>query len=352
MQTISDLLPKTTPAKTNKDQTPEEQLQQKMRELEWKRLEKEIEAKAALAGLPYVDLSNFAISQEAVANIPEEEARKANAGCFLLTANEARIGTTHPGETVDELAKKLQDKLHANAGVYLVSERSLRKIFRVYEGLPKIRKTTGGVEITEEELKRYDHQFKTFQDLDSAIQKASLSDLVVMILAAALKAEASDIHIEAEENDVKIRLRLDGVLQTAAHLPKEDWKTLISRIKLLAKLKLNVTDEPQDGRFSIFLSNDQIDLRISTLPTAYGESVVMRILKASSTGLDYEKLGLVGQAKKDLDANVTKPNGMIMTTGPTGSGKTTTLYAILNKLNDNETKIITLEDPIEYKLKG
>jgi len=135
-------------------------------------------------------------------------------------------------------------------------------------------------------------------------------------------------------------------------LPNTRWPQIISRIKLLAGLKINVEDRPQDGRIGIELDGQTLDIRVSTIPTSYGESVVMRLLKPASIALGFENLGIVGKAKNNLDKEIAKPNGMIITTGPTGSGKTTTLYSIIKKLNDSETKIITLEDPVEYKLAG
>jgi type IV pilus assembly protein PilB len=173
-----------------------------------------------------------------------------------------------------------------------------------------------------------------------------------MIVASALKAEASDIHIEAEENMVVVRFRLDGILHNIAQLPKEMQKQLISRIKLLSGLKINIFDKPQDGRFTIFLTNDKVDVRVSTIPTGFGESIVMRLLRSAAVGLEFEDLGLRGKAYEELKRQINRPNGMIVTTGPTGSGKTTTLYAILKKLAKPEVKIITLEDPIEYRLPG
>jgi len=130
------------------------------------------------------------------------------------------------------------------------------------------------------------------------------------------------------------------------------WKQFVSRIKLVSRLKLNINDRPQDGRISIVLPDDKLDIRVSTLPTTYGESVVMRLLRSSAAGLDFKDLGMRGKASVDLKREIARPNGMVLTTGPTGSGKTTTLYAILNALNNEETKIITLEDPVEYKLEG
>ncbi|OGY54591.1 MAG: hypothetical protein A2951_01635 [Candidatus Buchananbacteria bacterium RIFCSPLOWO2_01_FULL_56_15] len=218
--------------------------------------------------------------------------------------------------------------------------------------MPKIRKFTSGVEVTEADIKRFEQEINVFRDLNEKLREVSISDVVSLTLAAAIKARASDIHIEAEERGVKIRFRIDGILHDAANLDQKLWQQIISRIKLVARLKINIDDRPQDGRFTIFLTKEKIDVRVSTLPTAYGESVVMRILMSSVVGLHFENLGLRGRAFEALKAEIDKPNGMVVTTGPTGSGKTTTLYAILNQLNNPGTKIITIEDPIEYKLEG
>jgi type IV pilus assembly protein PilB len=193
---------------------------------------------------------------------------------------------------------------------------------------------------------------KDFRQLGAEIEKVNITDLVTLFVAAAIQSNASDIHIEAEEKDVKIRFRVDGVLHDAASVKKELWPKIISRIKLLSGLKMNITDKPQDGRFGINLDEGKMDVRVSCTPTTWGESVVMRLLKSSATALQFDAMGLVGKAFTDLKAQTERPNGMIITTGPTGSGKTTTLYAILNKLNTEDIKICTLEDPVEYKLAG
>jgi type IV pilus assembly protein PilB len=208
------------------------------------------------------------------------------------------------------------------------------------------------VTIESDKLKEYESAIANFQELQQRLESATTTDLVSLILAAALKGGASDIHIEAEEEVIKIRLRVDGILHEAASINKDKWKLIISRIKLLAGMKINITSVPQDGRITIFLTNEKIEIRVSTLPTAYGESVVMRLLRPKSISLDFEELGVRGLAWERLKTEIERPNGMIVTTGPTGSGKTTTLYAILKKLNTPEVKIITLEDPVEYKLTG
>ncbi len=176
--------------------------------------------------------------------------------------------------------------------------------------------------------------------------------MVVLLLGAALKLGASDLHVEAEEDGIVVRVRLDGILHDAATLDKENHKKLVSRIKLFSALKINITDKPQDGRFTIKLSRGDVDVRVSTIPTVYGESIVMRLLDQSREGLTFDSLGLYGDVEEKLKREMNRPNGMIVTTGPTGSGKTTTLYSALEILNKPGVKIITLEDPVEYKMEG
>jgi type II secretory ATPase GspE/PulE/Tfp pilus assembly ATPase PilB-like protein len=201
-------------------------------------------------------------------------------------------------------------------------------------------------------LAKYEKEISNFTDLQKKIGEVNTTDIITLIFGAALKIGTSDVHVEAEEEDVKIRFRIDGKLRDAASLPRVAWKQIIGRLKLLAGVKINVEDVPQDGRITIYLTNEKIDIRVSFLPTAFGESVVMRILRPKAIALEFDNLGIRGKALEDLEREIEKPNGMIITTGPTGSGKTTTLYAILKKLNQPTEKIITLEDPIEYKLQG
>jgi type II secretory ATPase GspE/PulE/Tfp pilus assembly ATPase PilB-like protein len=193
---------------------------------------------------------------------------------------------------------------------------------------------------------------QTTADIQAVIAKANVTDILSIVIAAAVKLNSSDVHIEAEEKGIMVRFRVDGVLQDVATVDVHEWKKIINRIKLIASLKLNITDIPQDGRFTIFQKDKKIDVRTSTIPTAWGESVVMRILNPDSIQLNFEDLGFRPAALKRLLPEIEKPNGMILTTGPTGSGKTTTLYAILGKLNEPGVKIITLEDPVEYRLQG
>ncbi|OGL72662.1 hypothetical protein A3D72_00670 [Candidatus Uhrbacteria bacterium RIFCSPHIGHO2_02_FULL_57_19] len=218
--------------------------------------------------------------------------------------------------------------------------------------MPVIKKIVKGVTIPEADLQKFQKEVKSFKDLQTRVTGVPVTEVVTLLIASGMNSDASDIHVEAGESGIVVRFRLDGVLNVVATLPADLWPKVISRIKLLSALKLNITDRPQDGRFTIFLTNDKIDVRVSTIPTAYGESVVMRLLRGKVSAAKFENLGLRGRAFEILAKEIERPNGMIITTGPTGSGKTTTLYGILLKLNSPETKIITLEDPVEYKLEG
>lgn len=348
----------TTPANNDGSKltisTPEmeEKLKEKMTELKLADKEREVMAQAQILGLSYIDLRKTAIKVEAIGAIPEAEAEQAKIICFDKIGDLLKIGITDP---TLEAGKQIIDQLKKNQyqiKLYLISPESAAKAFYFYKTVPKVRKIETGLNLTQKEIEKFKGQFTNFQELAQKIRKISTTDLVAFLIASAIEGRASDIHIEAGEKKIIVRYRIDGLLHEIVNLPKEIWNKLVSRIKLLAKLKINVTDKPQSGSFSIYMDKEKIDVRISAIPTNYGESIVMRLLMSSATAINFNDLGLRGKAYADLDQEIKKPNGMIITTGPTGSGKTTTLYAILNKLNKPETKIITLEDPIEYKLEG
>ncbi|PKM91565.1 hypothetical protein CVU82_03145 [Candidatus Falkowbacteria bacterium HGW-Falkowbacteria-1] len=342
----------------NKDEEANEDSAQgkfavKQKEIELKEVERQTQTKASTLGLSYVDLFAFPVSPEAIALIPEEEAEKEKLVCFYYDGENIRVGTTRPeNPKIKEMEEYLNKTYFTTSKAYLISENSFKCAMDVYKTIPKVSKVTGGVEIKEEDLERFKSDIKDYKSLNEKINTVNISEVVTLVLATALKVGSSDIHIESEENGIVVRLRIDGVLQEAATIDKIKWKRIISRMKILAGVKINIEDKPQDGRYSIFLKNERVDVRSSFLPTSYGESVVMRLLKSSSVGLSFEDLGIMPQAYEILKKEIEKPNGLILTTGPTGSGKTTTLYAILNKLNQPGTKIITLEDPIEYQLEG
>ncbi len=342
---------KPTKGKTN-EKTVTQKLDEKLSKIQHRELEEATQEKAAALRLPYINFEGFPIAPEALAIIPRADAEANRVVCFLSVGDQMRIATTNPTKDVEAIAARLKKEKGATVNVYLVSEASMELGLKLYDTLPEIKEVIYGVRIEEETLKKYADQITDLKKLQEIISKVSTTDIVTLIFGGAIKTDTSDVHIEAEESDVKVRYRMDGDLVDAAVLPKELWKQMISRLKLLAGVKINVEDVPQDGRITIYLSNEKIDIRVSFLPTAFGESVVMRLLRPKSISLEFEELGVRGRAWEQLKREIERPNGMIVTTGPTGSGKTTTLYAVLKRLNTEDVKIITLEDPIEYKLKG
>ncbi len=329
-----------------------EQFDEKMRAIALKEKEKQVEQEATQKNVPYINLAAFPIGPEAIALIPEAQARAHKALCFLYTGREFRIGAIDPKDPgVGEILFQIEERTKAKGAIYMISDASFEHAAPLYSRVPKFRPPAKGVTVSQDDLQKFDQEFRTFAELEKLLKGVSVSDLVNLLTSSALRAGASDIHLEAQESDVTVRFRLDGNLQIVARLQKSDWPKMISRIKLLAGLKINITDRPQDGHFSIFLKEGDVEVRISTIPTNFGESVVMRILRPLAT-LSLEDLGLRGAALQELTRQTQRPNGMVITTGPTGSGKTTTLYAVLQKLNTPDKKIVTLEDPIEYKLPG
>lgn len=324
----------------------------KQGEIKINEIERQAKQQAQQAGLDYVNLSGFPISPEALSLIPRPVAEKKRLVCFYFDGKNIRLACLKPDEGVAEEAARLKSEKHADVRVYQVSSTSLAIALAAYDTLPKVKRYEGGVEITEASLEKFKEAISSYKNLAERVNEVNISDLVTLILAVALKVAASDVHIETEEHGVVIRIRIDGMLQEAATISREKWTKIVARLKILAKVKINVTNKPQDGRYSIYLKDRKIDVRCSFLPTAYGESVVMRLLDSTATALEFESLGIRPEIMPILLREISKPNGMILTTGPTGSGKTTTLYAALNKLNQPGTKIITLEDPIEYQLEG
>src|SRR3989338_392499 len=330
----------------------EEAFSSKMEQIGLQGKEETAAGQAQAAGLPYIDLSAFPVSSEALRAIPKEQAQELGVVCFFFTPEQIRLGVLATGAKVEELAYQLAERHHAKVSVYLISEHSLENVLKLYAHLPVVKPVTKDIAITDEELNSFEVGVETLKSLQEAFQKVSISDILTLMVASALKVNSSDMHVEAEEEGIVVRYRIDGILHEVARLPKEQWKRFVSRIKLLAALKINVADRPQDGRVTLKLSSGDLDVRVSTMPTIHGESVVMRILHSGSAGVTFDELGLRGGAYERLKREVSRPNGMIITTGPTGSGKTTTLYSILRTLNKPGVKIITLEDPIEIKMEG
>ncbi len=331
----------------------QEELSFKLNDIKVKEIEEEISYQARQIGVPYINLFDFPISPEALSLISQEEAKNYRLICFYRTEREAKLASPNvENPALAEYRQQLEGAYGIKTEIYFISEHSFQTVLKRYAFLPKISKVTKGVEISSQDLEDFQKKIKNFHDLNQEIQNTKVSDLIILIMASAVQSRASDIHIEAEEEGIKVRFRIDGVLIDVAEINKKYWSQIVSRIKLISNLKINIVDQPQDGRFTIYIEKDKTDVRVSCLPTSYGESVVMRLLRSSTASLSFEELGLRKEPFEVLKRQIERPNGMVITTGPTGSGKTTTLYAILNKLNTQETKIITLENPIEYRLKG
>ena len=325
----------------------------KMTDVAIKEKEREAMRLAASIGLPHIDLDKFPISQEALRQIAREDAERLGAVCFYFTNDEFRFGAIDPeANGVKDLLQNMEEEKGMGGGLYVISQHSFEKVMGLYDRLPVVKPISKDIEVKPEDLEKVKASVSDFASFQVMLKKTSTTDLVTLLLGVAMKLDASDLHVEAEQDKVVVRVRLDGILHEAATLDREVYKQLISRIKLFSALKINITDKPQDGRFTIKLTGGDIDVRVSTIPTVYGESIVMRLLDQSRKGLNFEQLGLYGDAFEKLKHQIERPNGMVITTGPTGSGKTTTLYAILEVLNKPGVKIITLEDPVEYKLPG
>jgi type IV pilus assembly protein PilB len=344
---------KTKKGKLASEISAEEMLAKKLKKITIGDEEEKVINTANEQNVDYIDLAGFPISAEALRLIPENICQEQKIICFVHTGEEVRIGTTNTNNPeIEKISHSLEDQHNVNSKVYLISERNLQLALALYAKAPKYKKPVSGVEVSEEEMNKFQQIAKNFKELGDHLKKVSTTEMVTLIIAAGVQAGSSDLHIEAGKEAITVRFRVDGVLHETASIDKKLWPKVISRMKLLSGLKMNITTAPQDGRFTIHLSDQEIDVRVSTMPTNFGESVVMRLLKSSSISLGFEDLGVTGKSFENLKYQTERPNGMIITTGPTGSGKTTTLYAILNKLNTEDVKIITLEDPIEYKLAG
>ncbi len=342
-----------TPSLRVADPDVEEALQEKIGHIAQKEKEQETASLAQQQGIGYINLVGFPIGPETIAVLPRATAERLQTVCFLKTLGQIRLGTTDVSQPdLEPLKAALRTKYRAEVESYLISAHSFQTALKLYDRLPKVRKTTSDLEIAATDLERFRADIRSLVDISARLKTTSVTDTFVLLLAGALQARASDLHIEAEAEGIRVRYRIDGVLAPVATIDKQQWPRIISRIKLMAGLKINITTTPQDGRITLLVTGDKVDIRVSTLPTAFGESVVMRLLRSTATSITFDELGLRDRAYEQLIKETARPNGMVVVTGPTGSGKTTTLYAVLTRLNTPDTKIITLEDPIEYKLTG
>jgi len=343
---------------TNNSDNEKKELREKIQEETIKRLyHKSEEEKATIIAnkfkLPYIDLSLIPVDAETVNSIPEEEAKKANLAIIYRAGRKFQIAAVDPDNyETKKLLKKMRDE-GINYNLVVVSEDSLKKAWGSYKfGMITEKFEDQGVLLRKEDLTEFEKGINTIINLKKRISEINTTEIFNIILAGAIKTNSSDIHIEPNIDYIRIRYRVDGVLQDIVKLPKKVHRIIISRVKMLSKMKLNVSDIPQDGHFNIDLENTQINIRVSILPSSFGESIVLRILSESITGLKLDELGLNQYYLEKIEEQITKPTGMILVTGPTGSGKTTTLYSFIHRINRPSIKIITLENPVEYMVEG
>lgn len=312
-------------------------------------------------GLSYIDMGPVLINSSTIKIIPEELSRKAMMVLYDLTLKHLKIAILTPN---NEFLEQVLADLAQQGYTYelaITSADGLALAWGVYKEVSyAIAEEAGVITIPPDILTQYINQVKSMHDVTHMLEKVyqtesgshGTSKIIELVMGGAIAIGASDVHFEPEEGDVRLRYRLDGILQDIYHFTSENFPRILSRIKLLAGVKLNVTKEAQDGRYTIRLNDISIEIRTSILPSAYQESIVMRILNPKSIGVPMEELGMDDVLFAIMQREINKPNGLILTTGPTGSGKTTTLYSFLKKLRDPSMKIITIEDPIEYHLEG
>ena len=310
--------------------------------------------------LPYLDLSQAPVNIDALRIIPEKTSREAFIVALDETDKRVQIAILTPAnEKTKEVLQNLEQRRYIPE-VFMVSKSSLEHVWKRYSELSYASETKGGaIDISSDQITDLVANVKKFEDIITLIDQTlkekksyRISRILEIIVAGAIALNASDVHIEPEEDYVRLRYRLDGTLTNVLNFDFDTYKLLGSRIKLISNLKLNIKDEAQDGRFSINLDDMDIEVRTSVLPGAYAESIVLRILNPNNIAVSLDELGINNKLLEVMKREISKPNGMILTTGPTGSGKTTTLYAFLKTVHEPGVKIITIEDPIEYHLPG
>jgi len=312
------------------------------------------QVKSRQFGIPFIDLKDVKVPKEILEIIPADAARNYGFVVFAKEGKALKIAMTDPQnfqalEALDFIIKKE----NYTSEIYITTRSSLESVLEQYGSVKsEVGEALKGATI---ELEKEGDEIKSIkggEELERYVERAPVSRAVDVILRNAVEQRASDIHIEPTEEDVRVRYRIDGILHTILTLSRQVHAAIVSRIKIMANLKIDETRIPQDGRFHLKYEKRDIDFRVSTLPTINGEKVVMRILDRTEGIYKMEELGILKPQLKKIDDVIKKTHGMTLVTGPTGAGKSTTLYSILNILNEPEVNIITLEDPVEYFVPG
>ena len=300
-------------------------------------------ATATLINVPYVELKNVAIDQDVLMLIPQEAQSRVLA--IPLGDKDGVLNVAMADVTNVQATDYLSSLVNRPIRVWMSSESGIREMIEKnhgdFSGVTEAVRETNAEEAAGEQ-----------KDVKTIVQDSPISKALTTILSYAAKTKASDIHIEPLEGSLIIRCRIDGVLRKIMDLPKNVAPALVSRIKILSNLKIDEHRIPQDGQFTVLVDDKEIDLRIAISPVTWGEQVVIRLLDKSGMTMDIEKMGMSGRALRTVLEGIKKPNGMILTSGPTGSGKSTTLYALIQQIKSEAINIVTLEDPVEYKMDG
>lgn len=314
--------------------------------------ERETLDKANRMGMTYVDIEHVHINPDHLSLIPLEEAREALIMPFFRVGKKMRVALVHPTDPKTlEVIRRLKESGYS-LNINLASESGLRKALENYQRLPQVFPIAPSNVIDETKIASYQKELESLSEIKETLSQVTAEEALNFIHLGATKTGTSDIHYQPEESGVRVRFRIDGVLQEVFVLPHDTYKYVSNQLKYKAGMKLNITNIPQDGRFFFVVNERKIDVRVSGIPTEFGESFVCRLLDPKQRMMSFQEMGFEGQTLQHLEAALNLPNGMILVAGPTGSGKTTTLYTLLSQFNRPENKIITLEDPIEYHLEN
>ena len=332
-------------------------LQERLTKLRKQAEEKRAQQISEQLNLPYIDLRITPVETAALGLVEEEKAKKAKLAVIKKQGKQLWVASQDPNNVLFKEVLEELKKAGYQINLLVATEGGLKKAWAGYKEISKkpVKKITGQVEIAGESLEKLRSEIKNLDDIKKQVEgipAGEASTIVEILLAGSLQTNASDLHLETEAEKINLRYRIDGLLQDVVFLSAKTYHFVLNRLKLLAGMKLNVHDKAQDGRFTISVDKTDMEIRVSCIPSAYGENIVMRVLNPKAIALGLEDLGLRPDFLEVIQKEIQKPNGMLITTGPTGSGKTTLLYALLKKVNKPTVKIITMEDPVEYHLEG
>lgn len=336
---------------TNKDL--EDDLDKRLSQIRDKEVDSEFSSLAKQRGLTFSDLKRIPISTDALNIIDKETSRKANIAIISKRIRSLVLAVLDPEDPETQLVIKDLESKGFKVNSIITTPDGLESAWARYD-LGKIKKRVelGAIEMTEEALTALKEKIGEISDAKEMVTGVPVTQALDVIVAGAIKFQASDIHFEPELKSTKLRYRIDGILKDLMVMDTPSYTKIMNRVKVISKLKINVHSAPQDGRFTIREGGTGIEVRVSILPSEYGETIVMRLLDPRTIKQGLEDLGIRKDLLEEIKKQLGKPNGAILTTGPTGSGKTTALYAFVNYLNNPESKILTIEDPIEYHVDG